>query len=362
MKAKFNISILIVLMISGFSAKAQISGYQDFRNDGPGVIVNNYYDDYDYYFSSRINRFHRSYAAFDYYAPVFTDTYWYNYQPYSRGLSIYGGSGFGMAYSVNYPVYSYDYGYGYNSGWYDPYYGSSYSWGYNPFFHSGWYSPVIVNINIGNRWHNNYYGWNGYGRNYRYNDYRPAYNTYNNNYYNYSSSRYSSSSNTSGSRYSSSSEPNPVNGSRRAGSVENGNNINSRNTGTNAKPADNIDNGKGVTTPGQVNRSVNVRSNTDNNRSTVNSPARTPSNANPAPSVNRRTEVSNPGSNRTMTSPAGSSSSTRATSAPAGSSSSTRAASAPARSSSSTVKSSSSSENKSKSGTSSSGERSTRRR
>ena len=62
----------------------------------PRVVVNNYYDDYDYYFSSRINRFHRSYTAFDYYAPVFTDSYWYNYQPYSWGVSIYGGGGFGL--------------------------------------------------------------------------------------------------------------------------------------------------------------------------------------------------------------------------------------------------------------------------
>ena len=65
------------------TAKAQMDYTGDYRNDDARVVVNNYYDDYDYYYSSRINRFHRSYAAFDYYAPVFTDSYWYNYQPYS---------------------------------------------------------------------------------------------------------------------------------------------------------------------------------------------------------------------------------------------------------------------------------------
>ena len=109
----------------------------------PQIVVNNYYDDYDYYFSSRINRFHRSYAAFDYYAPVFTDSYWYNYQPYSWGVSIYGGGGFGIGFSTSYPVYNY--GYSYYSG-YDPYYGSSYYWGYDPFYYSNWYSPVVINI------------------------------------------------------------------------------------------------------------------------------------------------------------------------------------------------------------------------
>ena len=59
---------------------------------------------------------------------MFTDSYWYNYQPFSWGISIYGGRGFGFGYSYNYPVY-YDYG------WNDPYFGSSYYWGYDPFFY-----------------------------------------------------------------------------------------------------------------------------------------------------------------------------------------------------------------------------------
>jgi hypothetical protein len=190
MKTSYYIGILSVLMLTGSTVKAQIGDMQEYRNDD-ARIVNNYYDDYDYYFSSRINRFHRSYSAFSYYAPVFTETYWYNYQPYSWGISIYGGGGFGIGYSNNYPVYNSGYGY---DGWYDPYFGSSYSWGYNPFYYNSWYSPIVINIGIGNRWHNDYYGSNGHTN--HYNNYRSDHYT-NNSYNNYRSSRYSSSDNQS---------------------------------------------------------------------------------------------------------------------------------------------------------------------
>lgn len=181
MKAKYTIGILSVILLSCFPLKGQLTGMNDYRNNDARIVVNNYYDDYDYYFSSRINRFHRSYCTFNYYAPVFTESYWYNYQPYSWGVSIYGGSGFGLTY--NYPVYNY--GYGYDYGWYDPYYGSSYYWGYDPFYYS-WYNPVIINFRIGNHWSNNYYGWNSHNNRYNY------HNNYYNNYYsnNYQSNRY----------------------------------------------------------------------------------------------------------------------------------------------------------------------------
>ncbi|MDO9339511.1 MAG: hypothetical protein Q7T72_03180 [Bacteroidales bacterium] len=215
MKAKYYIGILSFLLLTGSTVKAQIADMRDNRNDDARIVVNNYSDDYDYYFSSRINRFHRSYTAFNYYAPVFTDTYWYNYQPYSWGISIYGGGGFGLGYSFNYPVYSYDYGYNY--GGYDPYFGNSYYWGYDPFYYNNWYTPVIFNVRIRNRWSNNYYGWNRH--NHGYNDYRPVYNTYNN--YNYPSTRYSSSGNSSGRRPDNVSESSSGNVSRREVSTGN---------------------------------------------------------------------------------------------------------------------------------------------
>ena len=84
------------------------------------------------------------------------------------GISIYGGGGFGLGYSNNYP--GYDYGYGNYYG-YDPYFGNNYYGGYDPFYYNNWYSPVIFSFSFGNRWHNNYYGWNNHNHNHGYNDY-----------------------------------------------------------------------------------------------------------------------------------------------------------------------------------------------
>jgi hypothetical protein len=155
MKAKFYIIIISAVLFPRFQAKAQIDDPGNYQNNDSRVVVNNYYD-YDFYYSSRINRFHRSFSAFNFYAPLFTDSYWYNYEPYSWGLSIYGGSGFGF--SNNYPVY-------YDSGWNYPFFGLSYSWGYVPYYYRSW-------------WHHNYSGWYRSNR-WDYN-FRPVYNTYNN--------------------------------------------------------------------------------------------------------------------------------------------------------------------------------------
>jgi hypothetical protein len=193
MKAKNYIGILSILLLSTSTIKAQRddSGYN--RNDDARLVVNNYYDNNDYNYTSRINRFHRSYAAFDYYSPVFTDSYLYNYRPFSLGLGLFGGLRFGLGFSFNYP----DYDYGYDSGYgdyygYDPYYGNNY-WGYNPFYYSGWYSPFIFSFNFGNRWRNNYYGWNGYNHYHDRYDYRPDNYRYQDSH-GYYSNRYSSSS------------------------------------------------------------------------------------------------------------------------------------------------------------------------
>jgi hypothetical protein len=174
MKAKYYSGILFILLLPFMQGSAQVS---------TTVVVTNYNDDYDFYYSSRINRFHRSYTAFEYYAPVFTDTYWYNYQPYSWGLSIYGGGGIAVGYSYNYPVYSY--------GYYDPYFGTTYHYGYNPYYSGYWYTPVVVSY-----WGSGYnYGWNR-GRHHYYSNQRNVYNTYNtyNTYNSYNTNRYASRS------------------------------------------------------------------------------------------------------------------------------------------------------------------------
>jgi hypothetical protein len=192
MKAKYYIGILSFLILSTSAVTAGKNDQGGYRNDGAGMVINNYYDN-DFTFASRINRFHRSYAAFDYYSPVFTKSYLYH-RPFSFGLNFFGGLGFGLGFSYNYPAYDYGYDYGYGDYYgYDPYYGSNYYWDYNPFWYNRWCFPFMFSFNFGNIWRNNYYGWNGYRHNYIYNDYR-----YNSNYSRgYNSGRYSSPGYTS---------------------------------------------------------------------------------------------------------------------------------------------------------------------
>ncbi len=125
-------------------------------NNGGAPIVNNYYDVdydmddyYDYMFASRIRRFHRPMPGFGYYDPFFTNMYWYNYDPFMFGNSIYS-------------TYSF----------FNPFV----PWGWNtwtPGINFGWNSFNGWNINIGfnswnnpwnNPWHfNNPWRWNTWG-------------------------------------------------------------------------------------------------------------------------------------------------------------------------------------------------------
>ncbi len=208
MKAKYFIGILSAIMLTGLSASAQ--DYDDvyldndnssnYSTGNPRIVVNNYYDDNDFYFASRINRFHRSYAVFDYYSPFYTDLYWYTYSPVSLGLSIYrGGLGFSIGYNFGYPIYYTSPYYYYDWDWYDPYYSYNY-WGYDPYYYSSWYwgyypyyrytywcMPAFYNYSFWGGWghHNSWWGWNSRSRFYAWNDYRPyryshdGYNNYN---------------------------------------------------------------------------------------------------------------------------------------------------------------------------------------
>ena len=129
------------------------------------------YDDYDYYYASRIRRFHRPVTVFDYYDPFYTDMYYYdpfyysNY--YSPGVSIYFS--FGNPYRPWrswYRSHYYYSNYYYNS-WYDPWYNDP--WYYNSW---GWGNNHYYTNNY-------YYGYGGYHNPYYY------YNSphYNNNYH-----------------------------------------------------------------------------------------------------------------------------------------------------------------------------------
>jgi len=129
--------------------------------DGETTVINNYYEDdydmddyYDYMYASRIRRFNRPNAGFGYYDPFFTNAYWYTYDPFLFGNSIYSSYSFFNPYvpwgwnspgfNVGWNTWSgWNVGFGWNSWGYNPYAFNNpwrwNSWGYNP------YSPFAYN-------------------------------------------------------------------------------------------------------------------------------------------------------------------------------------------------------------------------
>ncbi|MBI9032953.1 MAG: hypothetical protein JEZ03_00640 [Bacteroidales bacterium] len=121
-------------------------------------------DNYDYEYSARIRRFHQP-AYQSYYNDYYTNMYWYEYDPWYWGTSIYLGSGYW------YPTYSYYrpsscYYHGYNSWYYDyGYHHHGYGWGggywngyhtgYNHGYYDGYYASNYYNSYDKN---SNYYG------------------------------------------------------------------------------------------------------------------------------------------------------------------------------------------------------------
>ena len=102
-------------------------------------IINNYYEDnssFDFYYFSRIRRFHRPYYNYGYFGNYYTNSYWYS------GYPNHYGSIFHHNYSWNSPYYYGGYGY------YDPYY-DYYSYYYTPYFYNGYH----------NHNHGHLYGW-----------------------------------------------------------------------------------------------------------------------------------------------------------------------------------------------------------
>jgi hypothetical protein len=108
-----------------------------------------YYSDddyYDYAYSARLRRFSNPYNNWGYYDNYYTNSYWYDYNPYNYGTSIYlgynwwrpsyyGGFGYGF-YDPFYSPYYGGFGYGYYGGGYGGYYG--YNHGYYNDYYSGY--------------------------------------------------------------------------------------------------------------------------------------------------------------------------------------------------------------------------------
>lgn len=106
-----------------------------YASDEGNVFVSNYFygDVYDYAYSSRLRRFYSPMAYAGYYDPFYTNMYWYNFNPYYSGVSIYMGYGAMPFYYPGYywnPFYSYRMSYGYGFGW-----------SHSPFGYGYWNSP-----------------------------------------------------------------------------------------------------------------------------------------------------------------------------------------------------------------------------
>jgi len=120
--------------------------------------VYNYNDYYDYSYSSRIRRFHYP-NRLGYYNSFYTNSYWYNYDPYYWGTSIYLGynwwGGLYVGNRYNYWNHHSHWGYGHNAyyngywnGYYDGYYyGDNYFNSYDATSYH--YGPRIKNVNGG---------------------------------------------------------------------------------------------------------------------------------------------------------------------------------------------------------------------
>ncbi len=152
-----------------------------FDNEGNVNISNYYYGDvYDYAYSSRLRRFYRPMISSSYYDPFYTNMYWYNYDPFYSGVSIYMGYGSMPFYYPGYywnPAFSYRMNWGLGYGWgYDPF-----SMYYNPFGYSYWHSPYHYNpysfhsayrYGFSSGYYLGYYN-NPYAYQYIYNSYDP---------------------------------------------------------------------------------------------------------------------------------------------------------------------------------------------
>lgn len=152
------------------------------EQDGNTYITNNYYYDpddyYDYAYTARLRRFYRPYIGWGYYDSYYTNSYWYDYNPASWGVSIYMGynwwapsyyygSPFSWGFSISYgwpsyhcwgqPYWYWNYPYYYHSPYYA--YWSGYNQGYWNGYYSGLYnSPYYYNSYDYNSYNHYYYG------------------------------------------------------------------------------------------------------------------------------------------------------------------------------------------------------------
>jgi len=126
---------------------------QESEDDSQIEYVDEYSSDdyYDYGYSSRIRRFHSPFSGFGYYHNFYTNSYWYNYNPYNYGVSIYYG------YDFWHPNYYSHHHHGYYNNYHslnDYYYhnsyyaGSSYPTYFNSYDNNSTYYGTRQNYNV----------------------------------------------------------------------------------------------------------------------------------------------------------------------------------------------------------------------
>ncbi|MBA4241080.1 MAG: hypothetical protein C0448_10155 [Sphingobacteriaceae bacterium] len=186
------------------------------------------YDDYyDYEYATRVRRFNNRIDGLSYYDNYYTNSYWYNPNPYNYGVSVYSGySWWGPSYntysynpSINFysnwgwgcnPGYGYYGGYnpymagymaGYNNGFYNGYFGNYYGYG-SPYYGYGYGNYGYGYPYYGYGYNNPYNGW-GYYNSY---DHNSSYSYGPRSSYGGGNSRRTSNPGTNGKRELSSSE------------------------------------------------------------------------------------------------------------------------------------------------------------
>ncbi len=186
MKTKILLSLtamLTVALCATAEERRPDSGASRYSYGSQQVVVNNYYYGNGYEYSSRLKRFHNSYTSFDFYSPVYTEAYWYNFTPYTWGVSIYDDWYY---YGAGVSRYSWRSGFG-----------GSYWWGYDPWMDydpwmgygwNSWYSPGFsngINIYLGRPQYHYPVAWNRWNYHQHWDSYRPVYIVNNNRYNTY---------------------------------------------------------------------------------------------------------------------------------------------------------------------------------
>jgi len=127
-----------------------------------------YYEDYDYYYTSRVRRFHRPYYGFSYFDPVYADLYYYD--PFiNPGVTvlIYDGYSSWNGWNSWRRFNRWNSWGSFNRGWGGGWGNSWNSWN-DPWFGGGWNrwnDPWNGNNFYGNNFYGNGGGWNNWGGN-----------------------------------------------------------------------------------------------------------------------------------------------------------------------------------------------------